>query len=109
MLRFFSNRWSLLCLAVLIAGVSGGAVALGEHAATERHDRVQMIDGLLYINGTMVERELLDHAPVIQDHALRGSSSWANTYLGRDHITAGADAPKDAEPARTPRPGREVA
>jgi hypothetical protein len=45
MLRFLSNRWSLLCLAVLIAGVSGGAVALGEHAATERHDRVQMIDG----------------------------------------------------------------
>jgi lipoprotein-anchoring transpeptidase ErfK/SrfK len=45
MLRFLSNRWSLLCLAILIAGVSGGAVALGEHAATERHRRVEIIDG----------------------------------------------------------------
>jgi lipoprotein-anchoring transpeptidase ErfK/SrfK len=45
MLRFLSNRWSLLCLAVLIAGVSGGAVALGEHATTERHHSVEMIDG----------------------------------------------------------------
>ncbi len=45
MLRSFWNRWSLLCLAVLIAGVSGGAVALGEHAATERQHRVETIDG----------------------------------------------------------------
>ncbi|HSM33178.1 MAG TPA: methylenetetrahydrofolate reductase C-terminal domain-containing protein [Anaerolineae bacterium] len=29
---------------------------------------------------TMLERE-----PVIQDNALRGTSAWANTYLGRDH------------------------
>ncbi|HVU35657.1 MAG TPA: methylenetetrahydrofolate reductase C-terminal domain-containing protein [Opitutaceae bacterium] len=29
--------------------------------------------------------ELLSHAPVIQDQALRGTSSWANTWLGRDH------------------------
>jgi len=34
------------------------------------------------------ELVLVDHAPVIQDHALRGTSSWANTYLGRDHISA---------------------
>jgi len=45
MLRFFSNRWSLLCLAVLIAGVSGGAVAFGEHASSERHHRPEVIDG----------------------------------------------------------------
>ena len=45
MLRLLSNRWSLLFLAVLIAGVSGGAVALGEHAITERHHPVEMIDG----------------------------------------------------------------
>ncbi|MBW1904836.1 MAG: hypothetical protein JRJ24_05935, partial [Deltaproteobacteria bacterium] len=45
MLRFLSNRWSLLCLAALIAGVSGGAVALGEHATTERNHSVEMIDG----------------------------------------------------------------
>ena len=29
---------------------------------------------------TMLERE-----PVLQDNALRGSSAWANTFLGRDH------------------------
>jgi len=31
------------------------------------------------------ETRMLDHAPMIQDQALRGTSSWANTYLGRDH------------------------
>lgn len=30
--------------------------------------------------------QLLDHAPVIQDQNLRGTSSWANTWLGRDHL-----------------------
>ncbi len=30
--------------------------------------------------------ELLAHAPVLQDQALRGTSSWANTWLGRDHL-----------------------
>jgi methylenetetrahydrofolate reductase (NADPH) len=29
---------------------------------------------------------LLDHAPVLQDQALRGTSAWANTFLGRDHL-----------------------
>jgi methylenetetrahydrofolate reductase (NADPH) len=33
------------------------------------------------------ERELLSHAPVIQDESLRGSSSWANALLGRDHTS----------------------
>jgi methylenetetrahydrofolate reductase (NADPH) len=32
------------------------------------------------------EQHLLDHAPVIQDQGLRGTSSWANTWLERDHI-----------------------
>jgi methylenetetrahydrofolate reductase (NADPH) len=32
------------------------------------------------------EEELLAHTPVIQDQALRGTSSWANTWLGRDHL-----------------------
>ena len=31
------------------------------------------------------EMDLLAHAPVIQDQALRGTSSWANAYLQRDH------------------------
>ncbi len=30
--------------------------------------------------------ELLAHVPVIQDQNLRGTSSWANTWLGRDHL-----------------------
>jgi hypothetical protein len=45
MLRFISNRWSWLCLAVLVAGVSGGTVAFGEHAPTEQQPHVEMIDG----------------------------------------------------------------
>lgn len=28
---------------------------------------------------------LLDHAPVIQNQGLRGTSSWANYWLGKDH------------------------
>ncbi|MGD0464421.1 MAG: methylenetetrahydrofolate reductase C-terminal domain-containing protein [Tepidisphaeraceae bacterium] len=31
------------------------------------------------------EQTLLAHAPVIQDESLRGTSSWANALLGRDH------------------------
>jgi methylenetetrahydrofolate reductase (NADPH) len=31
------------------------------------------------------EQEMLDHAPVIQDESLRGTSSWANALLCRDH------------------------
>jgi methylenetetrahydrofolate reductase (NADPH) len=39
------------------------------------------------------EEQLLAHVPVIQDQQLRGSSSWANTWLGRDHSAKSA-APK---------------
>ena len=28
---------------------------------------------------------MLNHAPVVQNQALRGTSSWANFWLGRDH------------------------
>lgn len=31
--------------------------------------------------------QLLAHTPVLQDQSLRGTSSWANTWLGRDHLT----------------------
>lgn len=31
--------------------------------------------------------ELLRHAPVLQDQSLRGTSSWANTWQGRDHLS----------------------
>ncbi|HEX3730180.1 MAG TPA: methylenetetrahydrofolate reductase C-terminal domain-containing protein [Opitutaceae bacterium] len=37
---------------------------------------------------------LLDHAPVVQNQALRGTSSWANFWLGRDHAAR--------RPAETP-------
>jgi len=37
------------------------------------------------------ERELLAHAPVIQDESLRGTSSWANALLGRDHTAREAN------------------
>jgi methylenetetrahydrofolate reductase (NADPH) len=33
------------------------------------------------------EEQLLAHVPVVQDQQLRGTSSWANTWLGRDHTT----------------------
>jgi hypothetical protein len=33
------------------------------------------------------EQELLAHAPVIQDESLRGTSSWGNAFLGRDHTS----------------------
>src|SRR5688572_5351620 len=31
------------------------------------------------------EQKMLQHAPVIQDHSLRGTSSWGNAFLERDH------------------------
>ena len=31
---------------------------------------------------------MLDREPVLQDNALRGTSAWANTFLGRDHLVA---------------------
>ena len=33
------------------------------------------------------EEQLLAHVPVVQDQQLRGTSSWANTWLGRDHFS----------------------
>jgi methylenetetrahydrofolate reductase (NADPH) len=39
------------------------------------------------------EQELLRHAPVIQDESLRGTSSWANNLLGRDHAVNGPKLP----------------
>jgi methylenetetrahydrofolate reductase (NADPH) len=31
------------------------------------------------------EQDLLEHAPVVQNQGLRGTSAWANHWLGRDH------------------------
>jgi methylenetetrahydrofolate reductase (NADPH) len=53
------------------------------------------------------ELSMLDRPPVIQDHALRRTSAWANTFLGRDHVaTAGGD-PAAAASAGTGRPDRQ--
>ena len=41
------------------------------------------------------ELELLNHAPVVQDQGLRGTSSWANFWLERDH-TAQCRKSRDA-------------
>jgi hypothetical protein len=35
------------------------------------------------------EQQMLDHAPVIQNESLRGTSSWSNALLGNDHAAAG--------------------
>jgi methylenetetrahydrofolate reductase (NADPH) len=39
------------------------------------------------------EEQLLAHAPVIQNQNLRGTSSWANTWLGRDHLAKKLSVP----------------
>jgi len=44
------------------------------------------------------EQSLLAHAPVVQNQALRGTSAWANDWLGRDHNAKRA-AQKRAEPS----------
>ena len=47
------------------------------------------------------EQELLKHAPVIQDESLRGTSSWGNVFLGRDHHAHKGDPPSDADQDRS--------
>jgi len=44
------------------------------------------------------ENQLLDHAPVVQDQGLRGTSSWANHWLEKDHYY------KKYEEAKGPKP-----
>jgi len=47
------------------------------------------------------EQDLVTHAPVIQDQSLRGTSSWANALLGRDHTSrrtrSEVDAPTESQ------------
>ena len=45
------------------------------------------------------EQQMLDHAPVIQDESLRGTSSWANALLCRDHT--GRCPPENESETRT--------
>jgi methylenetetrahydrofolate reductase (NADPH) len=37
------------------------------------------------------EQDLLKHSPVVQNQGLRGTSAWANNWLGRDHAAKKAD------------------
>ncbi len=37
--------------------------------------------------------QLLSHTPVIQDQSLRGTSAWANHWLGRDHVAKSDPSP----------------
>jgi methylenetetrahydrofolate reductase (NADPH) len=39
------------------------------------------------------EREIAEALPVIQDQSLRGTSGWANAFLGRDHRGRAAEPP----------------
>ena len=48
------------------------------------------------------EPSLLAHAPVVQNQGLRGTSAWANDWLGRDHAAkreAALEATQDSGPA----------
>jgi methylenetetrahydrofolate reductase (NADPH) len=50
-------------------------------------------------------RTMLDRPPVLQDNALRGTSAWANAFLGRDHRgRTQAEAPTSSI---APAPGAE--
>ncbi|MDQ6632896.1 MAG: methylenetetrahydrofolate reductase C-terminal domain-containing protein [Verrucomicrobiota bacterium] len=43
------------------------------------------------------ENDLLEHAPVVQNQGLRGTSAWANFWLGRDHTAKRQPAKVSAE------------
>jgi methylenetetrahydrofolate reductase (NADPH) len=49
------------------------------------------------------EQNLLDHVPVVQNQGLRGTSAWANLWLGRDH-----NSRKEAAQAACGTPKPEV-
>ena len=42
---------------------------------------------------TGASEDMLAHAPVVQDQRLRGTSSWANNWLGRDHAAKVSGTP----------------
>ena len=43
------------------------------------------------------EQSMLSHSPVVQDQGLRGTSSWANNWLGRDHAALQAQESQDTK------------
>ncbi len=52
------------------------------------------------------EESMLDGPVVVKDNALRGTSAWANTFLGRDHLARECsrdhDVERDAPTEKTP-------
>ena len=42
------------------------------------------------------ELTMLQRPAVFQDNALRRSSAWANTYLGRDHLARRQQRPRQS-------------
>jgi methylenetetrahydrofolate reductase (NADPH) len=58
------------------------------------------------------EQDLLKNSPVVQNQGLRGTSAWANNWLGRDHaakkpdVADGALSAKKGEPQSDPKPGQ---
>lgn len=48
------------------------------------------------------EDELLKHVPVVQNQGLRGTSSWANLWLGRDHTAKRDQTAKQDHAAHEP-------
>jgi methylenetetrahydrofolate reductase (NADPH) len=52
------------------------------------------------------EKELLKHSPVVQDQGLRGTSAWANNWLGRDHA---AKRPAEFADAASPEVNKNPA
>lgn len=55
------------------------------------------------------EADLLAHAPVIQDQGLRGTSSWANTWMARDHLARQQNTEAERKNAPAPVISREIA
>ena len=53
------------------------------------------------------EQAMLAHSPVVQNQALRGTSAWANDWLGRDH-NAKREAQKKAAHSETGEPAQEL-
>jgi methylenetetrahydrofolate reductase (NADPH) len=52
------------------------------------------------LKGDGRELDMLAHAPVVQNQGLRGTSSWANYWLGRDHM-ANSSAPASPQITQT--------
>ena len=53
-----------------------------------RH-RVHLVQAYERLKAYGEEESMLDGPVVVKDNALAGTSAWANTFLGRDHLAAG--------------------